>query len=207
MNKILYILLLLVGSLTAQETKMSSAEITSFKSKVKTTASKTKTIANDFTQYKHMDFLSEDIKTSGKMLFKSPNLVKWAYTSPFQYSVIFKEDKLLINDEGKKSDVKIGSSKLFKKLNQLIVNSISGDMFNEAEFIMTFIKTEKYYQVQFVSKDKNLKKYIKQFVLSFDKKKYSVIEVKMVEPSDDYTKIVFKNRKENQPIKDEVFNN
>lgn len=198
--------LLVMGTLSAQ-TKMTSTEINSFKEKVKVTASKTKTIISDFTQYKHMDFLSEDIKTSGKMLFKSPNLVKWAYTNPFQYSVIFKEDKLLINDEGKKSDVKIGSSQLFKKLNQLIVNSISGNMFNADEFIMTFIKTDKYYQVQFLSKDAALKKYIKQFVLNFDKNKYSVIEVKMVEPSDDYTKIVFKNRKENQAIKNEVFNN
>jgi len=205
MYKILFFLLV-VSTLSAQ-TKMTTTEIVSFKEKVKVTASKTKTIVSDFTQFKHMDFLSDDIKTSGKMLFKSPNLVKWAYTNPFQYSVIFKGDKLLINDEGKKSDVKIGSSQLFKKLNKLIVNSISGDMFNESEFTMTFTKTATYYQVQFISKDANLKKYIKQFVLNFDKKNHSVIEVKMVEPSDDYTKIVFKNREENQAIKNEVFNN
>ena len=196
-----------MGSLTAQETKMTSAEIINFKENVKVMASKTKTIISDFIQYKHMDFLSDDIKTSGKILFKAPNLVKWAYTHPFQYSVIFKGDKLLINDEGKKSDVKIGSSQLFKKLNQLIVNSISGTMFNDDEFIMTFTKTAKFYQVQFSSKDTTLKKYIKQFVLSFDKSSYAVFEVKMIEPSDDYTKIVFKNRKENQIIKNEVFDN
>jgi len=205
MYRILFFLLVM-GTLSAQ-TKMTNSEITSFKEKVKATASKTKTIESDFTQFKHLDFLENDIKTSGKMLFKSPNLVKWAYTDPFKYSVIFKEDKLLINDEGKKSDVNIGSSKLFKKLNQLIVNSISGDMFVDSEFTMTFLKTNQYFQVQFISKDKNLKKYIKQFVLNFDKSNYAVIEVKMVEPSDDYTRIVFKNRKENQTIKDEVFNN
>ncbi len=206
MYKTLFFLLVMTTTLSAQ-TKMTSTEINSFKEKVKVTASKTKTIISDFTQYKHMNFLSDDIKTSGKILFKSPNLVKWAYTNPFQYSVIFKGDKLLINDEGKKSDVKIGSSQLFKKLNQLIVNSISGTMFNDDEFIMTFTKTTKSYQVQFSSKDATLKKYIKQFVLNFDKSSYAVFEVKMIEPSDDYTKIVFKNRKENQVIKNEVFNN
>ncbi|MET2985338.1 outer membrane lipoprotein carrier protein LolA [Aureibaculum conchae] len=190
----------------AQKT-MTAQEIVEFKKNVKSVAAKTKTISSDFDQYKHMEFLSNDIKTSGKMQFKVPNLVKWSYTKPFLYSVIFKEGKLLINDEGKKSDVNIGSNKLFKKLNQLIVKSISGDMFDNTEFTMNFVKTTNNYVVTFDSKDAELKKYIKQFVLHFNKQNYAVIEVKMVEPSDDYTQIVFKNRKENQTIKDEVFSN
>ena len=186
---------------------MTTQEIADFKKSVKSVASKTKTIRSDFDQYKHMEFLSDDIKTSGLMQFKAPNLVKWSYTKPFQYSVIFKEGKLLINDEGKKSDVSIGSNQLFKKLNVLIVKSVSGDMFDDAEFTMNFTKTSDNYVVTFNSKDVALKKYIKQFVLHFDKQNYAVIEVVMVEPSADYTRIVFKNRKENETIKDETFSN
>ena len=123
------------------------------------------------------------------------------------YSIVFKEGKLLINDEGKKSDVAIGSNQLFKKLNVLIVKSISGDMFDDTEFTMNFMQTTGSVIVTFNSKDSELKKYIKQFVLYFNDKSYAVTEVKMIEPSEDYTHIVFKNRKENQIIKDEVFSN
>lgn len=199
--------LLFASSVTHAQKAMSPQEILEFKTNVKNVAAKTKTISSEFDQFKHMEFLSDDIKTSGKMQFKSPNLVKWSYTKPFQYSVIFKEGKLLINDEGKKSDINIGSNQLFKKLNVLIVKSISGDMFDDVEFTMSFTKTDDITKVTFDSKDAELKKYIKQFVLYFDNHNHTVKEVKMVEPSDDYTHIIFKNRKENQTIKDEVFSN
>ena len=205
---LLYIVIILATvSVRAQQTKMSQAEIDNFKTRVKTTAKDTKTIVSDFTQYKHLEFLSNDIKTSGKMSFKAPNLVKWEYTNPYKYSVIFKEDQLLINDDGKKSDVKIGSSKMFKKLNHLIVNSVSGNMFDDNEFDISYFKNDNFYNIIFTSKDKNLRKYIKEFILHFDKNKLHVIEVKMVEPSDDYTQILFKNRQDNILLKDEVFMN
>jgi len=202
----IYIIFFTLG-VNAQQAQMSQTEINNFKKKIKAVAENTKTILSDFTQYKHLEFLSNDIKTSGKMAFKAPNLVKWEYTNPYKYSVIFKEDQLLINDDGKKSDVKIGGSKMFKKLNQLIVNSVSGNMFDNNEFDISYYKTAGFYRVLFTSKDKNLSKYIKQFILHFSKKELTVIEVKMVEPSNDYTQIIFKNRKENIVLKDEVFTN
>ena len=60
-------------------------------------------LESDFVQYKHLDFLENDIETSGKLAYKAPGLVKWEYTHPYQYSVIFKKDELLINDGGTKS--------------------------------------------------------------------------------------------------------
>ena len=101
-------------SVSAQETSMSASEIDVFKAKVEASAASTQTIQSDFVQFKHLDFLSNDIETSGSMSFKSPNKVRWEYTKPYQYQVIFKEDKLLINDGGTKSKVDIGSSKMFK---------------------------------------------------------------------------------------------
>ena len=65
-----------IGSLFAQ-TKMSSSEADALRILVKDQAAVTKTIASDFTQYKHMDFLSNDIESTGKLSFKAPDLVKW----------------------------------------------------------------------------------------------------------------------------------
>ena len=56
-------------------------------------------------------------------------------------------------------------------------------------------------------KDATLKKYIKQMELYFDKKGNMVSQVKMTEPSNDYTTIVFKNKVTNAQIADSVFNN
>src|SRR5690554_1698450 len=126
-NTILLLAFLFTSSfLIAQETPMSASEISVFKEKVSAVAGKTETIKSDFVQYKHLDFLTSDVKTSGKMMFKAPDLVRWEYTDPYQYSVVFNENQLLINDGGTKSKVDIGNSKLFRKLNELIVNSVKG---------------------------------------------------------------------------------
>ncbi len=183
---------------------MTADEAKVLKTLVKQQAVTTETISSDFIQFKHLDFLSNDIKSTGKLSFKSPNLIKWAYVTPFAYSVLFKNETLFIDNEGEKSNVDVGSSKLFKQLNSLITNSIKGDMFNADEFSVTYFKKEDKSEVHFAPKDQNFSKFIKTFQITYNHKG-AVTEVKMVEPSDDYTQIIFTNRVVNKKISDEVF--
>src|SRR5690606_36279305 len=129
------------------------------------------------------------------------------YTDPFRYSIVFLEDKLLINDGGTKSNVDMGNSALFQKLNQLIVNSVKGDLFQDSDFDMEYFKAQDYYKVIFTPRDDKIKSYIATFILIFDKVQAAVQEVKMVEPSGDFTRIVFTDRKINQTVNDAVFSN
>ena len=101
--RILLFILCMNFSVLAQEQKMSAAEISAFKTSVEKETKTIQSLKTDFIQYKHLSFLSKDIETSGKMYFKSPNLLNWQYTNPYQYSIIFKNNKVYINDQGKKS--------------------------------------------------------------------------------------------------------
>jgi len=205
MNKIVYFLFFVAfGIFATAQTKMSSQEADALKNKVKITADKTQSISSNFTQYKHLDFLSNDIKSNGKLSFKAPNTVKWEYVKPFAYSVLFKGETLYINNDGDKSNVDIGSNKLFKELNTLIAASIKGDMFNEEYFTITYFKKDKNSEVHFAPKDPKLSEFIQVFHITFTSNG-DVLEVKMVEPSSDYTKIVFSNREVNKVIPDAVF--
>ena len=198
---------ILSGTLFAQEQKMSDAEIFLFKQSVNNVALKITTITTDFMQYKHLDFLSKDIESSGKMFFKEPNLLKWQYKKPYNYSIIFKNGKILIDDEGKKSAVDAGNNKVFGKINKLIVGSVSGKMFDDKEFIVSFYKSKTNNITRLLPKDATLKKYIKQIELTFDKEDHTVIQVKLIESSDDYTRIVLKNKTLNAKIDDSIFIN
>lgn len=200
----IYILLFLsISSLSAQ-TKMSVSEASALKVKVKSLAEITNTISSDFVQYKHLDFLSNDIKSEGKLAFKTPNSVKWEYVKPFKYSVLFKNETLFINDNGNKSAMDLGSNKIFKQLNQLITSSIKGDMFDASEFEVSYYKIGTKDEVHFNPKDPQFSEFIKSFHIIFSAKG-EVEEVKMIEPSDDYTQIIFSNRTTNQPLSDAVF--
>ena len=95
-------------------------------------------------------------------------------------------------------------NKVFKKINNLIVSSISGDMFNEKEFSMTFAKSGNSTLVKLLPNDKTLLKYVSEIHLYFDVD--SVVErVKLIEPSKDYTEILFSNKKLNTKIDEANF--
>ncbi|MCG2610956.1 outer membrane lipoprotein carrier protein LolA [Flavobacterium sp. SM15] len=206
-NKLLFgLLFLLQLSLFAQEQKLTSAEINEFKSSVEKETKNIKSLKTDFVQYKHMDFLSKDIETSGKMAFKAPNLLNWQYTKPYQYSIVFKNNKIYINDQGNKSTVD-AKSKMFEKINKLIVGSVSGNMFDDNEFAITYFKTKDVYIAKLAPKTATVKKYIKQVDLYFPMNDPTVSQVKLIEPSGDYTRIVFKNKQINAKVDDSVFNN
>lgn len=206
-TKIALLILLISGNIFAQEQKMTDAEIATFKQDVNVVSKKIKTLSTDFVQYKHLDFLSKDIETSGKMVFKEPALLSWQYKKPYNYSIVFKNGKILINDEGKKSAVDIGNSKIFARINKLIIGSVSGNMFDDKEFTISYFKLKGQNLAKFVPKDATLKKYIKQIELTFDKEEATVVQVKLLESSEDYTRIVLKNKVINAKIDDSVFTN
>ena len=189
-----------------QEQKMSAQEIVKFKETVGNQSKTIKTIKTDFVQLKHMDFLTKDIESYGKLNFKAPNVLSWQYTKPYQYSIIFKNNKVYINDQGKKSTVD-GKSKIFKKINKLIIGSVSGNMFDDKEFTISYFKTKQHYIAKLIPKTAAIKKMIKQIDLYFPLKENTVSEVKLLESSGDYTKITFKNKIINAKLDDSVFTN
>ena len=200
------ILIFFIGFAAQSQTKMSKVESLALKAKVKTLAASTHSIYSDFVQYKHLDFLDNDIETHGNIAFKSPDLIKWEYVKPFKYSILFKGEKIHINDQGTKKEIDAGSNKMLKQLNKLIINSVKGDMFNEADFKIEYFNFNNSSVVYFSPKAKKIAKYFKAFHITFNDKG-DVTEVKMIEPSLDYTKIVFRKKKLNQTLDNALFIN
>ncbi|MEO5787862.1 MAG: outer membrane lipoprotein carrier protein LolA [Gelidibacter sp.] len=189
------------------QTKLLASEQQGFKAKVQKTAQNTKTIVSDFTQTKHIFVFDNVITSEGKLVFKAPNLVRWEYVKPYLNVAIFKDDQLLVNNEGKKQNIDLGSNKMFRSLNSLIVNSIKGDMFDESQFDLEYFKYGRGFLVKFIPKDKRMKKFIASFELTFSNATAEVEEVKLMEPNDDYTIITFHNRKLNTEVSDANFIN
>jgi len=207
--KTCFIISILFGSWLsfAQDQKMTAGEMIAFKQSVNEVSMKINTLSTDFVQYKHLNFLSKEIETSGKMVFKEPYLLQWQYKKPYNYSIVFKNGKILINDEGKKSEINIGNSKIFAKINKLIIGSVSGNLFDEKEFEITYFKNKNKYVTKLVPKDASLKKYINQIELTFEKNDFTVVQLKLIESSEDFTRIVLKNKVINAKVEDSFFSN
>ena len=187
------------------QTELTAAQQKEFKSKVQKSARATSSIVSDFTQTKHLFVLDNVITSEGKLVFKSPDKVRWEYVKPYLNVAIFKGNQLLVNNEGKRQNIDLGSNKMFKSLNSLIVDSIKGDMFDENQFEITYYTYDDQYLVKFIPKDKRIKKFIAAFELKFSQDNADVEEVKLIEPNDDYTTITFQNKKLNTAVADSLF--
>jgi outer membrane lipoprotein carrier protein len=202
--QIISFLFVLLGVFSQAQTKMTPAEIRTFTSRISTESKKVKTLQANFVQTKKMDFLNKDLVTSGQLALQSPGLLSWRYTKPYQYSVVFKNSKIYINDQGKKSSLD-AKSKNFEKLNKLIVGSANGNLLNDPDFTVSYFKNGSSNIARFVPKSAQLLKYIKRVDLYFAQNQTVVSQVNMLEASGDSTNIVFKNTKVNAPVPASVF--
>ncbi|MFD2967372.1 LolA family protein [Sphingobacterium bambusae] len=204
--KILYMLLFMLPFLSnAQTRKMTTGEVTAFQQSLKRSA-QIKTLSADFVQYKHMSFVKQPITSSGKIYLKQPDRFSWSYTAPFQYKMVFRNNKIFIDDQGKKTSMDIGNSKQFEKISRLVSSSMRGSVYDEKEFTVSYFKKGEVNLLKLLPKLNDTKKYIKEIILVFSSSDTQVEEVTLVEPSNDYTRFVLKNRKVNAQINDSVFN-
>ena len=169
-------------------------------------ASKTNSLQSNFIQIKHLDVLSEDIQSNGKLFFKKDNNLRWEYTEPLEYLIVLRNGKVSIKDEGKVSSYDLSGNKTFQKINEMILNSIQGNlMMEETDYKYDFKESKDLYLVEMFPKQKNIKEFINSIQIYFSRKDYAVQQVKMIEQSGDYTLMKFKNQKVNENISDKIF--
>lgn len=203
--RILNILLLFLSlNLTAQE-KLSNEEKAEFQAEMMTKANNLETLEADFVQTKKMDMIMENAVSRGKLYYQNPEKLKWEYTKPLNYVIIFAEGELYINDAGNKSVRNTSSNKLFDKIAKLITGSVNGKLLQDNNnFEISFIRESDLISSVIIPKDKNLKAMFAEIHLKFDKENI-VKQVSLIEETGDATIIKFNNIKINQEIPASVF--
>ena len=177
----------------------------SFKKALQTKNDTTNTIISDFVQEKKLEVLSEKIITKGKFYFKKPQKLRWEYTEPFDYIIIINDGKVMIDDEGSKSEFDMENNKLFRQINDLLVNLVRGQIFDSDDYQAQFMQNSDSYKVKLKPVDKKLKEYINKIHIVFNKETLAVQQVKMTEKSGDYTLINFENKRLNGEVPDGLF--
>lgn len=167
----------------------------------------TQSIQSSFTQEKYLSFLSENIISKGAFYFKSPNQLRWEYSEPFEYIIVFNDKNIYIKDEDKISTFDTESNKMFSEINNMMIGTIQGNLFTDNErFDVEYFENTTQYLLELTPKLPEMKSMLKTIMIYIDKSDVSVAKIKMIESSDDYTSIDFTNRKLNQTIDNEKFN-
>ena len=202
----LFTLLLLSQIATQAQSFSPVKDIQSFENQLEKTTKDLVSIESDFVQKKYLDVLSEEIESEGKLWYKKENKIRWHYKVPFDYLVILNNGKISINDEGNKNSFDLSGNKTFDKVNAMIVRSMQGrGITQDSDYETQVLESKTQFLVKLKPKEAKVKEYIQTIEVYFSKKDYHVDAVKMIEPAGDYTHILFKNRKINGSVADQLF--
>ena len=190
-----------------QNTPLSDPEMKKFTQEVALEAKSLESLSSDFVQTKFIQLMEESAVSSGKLYYKAPNVLKWEYSSPYDYKILFKENQLFINDDGDKSVTSLRSNKLFEKLVSLISGSVNGKLLADQEnFDISFFRNGEKVSAVIIPKDPSLKQMFSEIILIFSKD-HRLNSVQLMEEEGDYTQIDFKNIKLNQQLNQAIFEN
>lgn len=211
MNNIIITLLSLfllgnIASAQEEDAFIKVSDIDKTKIKLEQLTAQTSTIQSKFIQEKHLSFLTENIISKGEFYFKSPEFLRWEYTEPFEYIIVFTDKNIFIKDEDKISTFDTEANKMFSEINHLMIGTIQGNIFNDSErFAVQYYENSDQYLLELDPKMSEMKSMLKTIKIYIDKKDITVAKIKMIESSDDYTSITFIERALNEEINDDKF--
>jgi outer membrane lipoprotein-sorting protein len=180
-------------------------DVTGFKTKLNQKNQTITTLTCDFVQEKSLSFMAQKVISKGTMKYKKPDMMKLEYTTPFQYIMALYKGKVIIKDNGKVSKYDSKSNKVFKYVNDLMINAVQGNVADSKEFSIVYKENSKTYLMEMTPVEATMKEYVSKVLVTVSKTDYGVLKVEMTEKSGDYTLITFVNRVYNTPLKDEEF--
>lgn len=152
-----------------------------------------------------MSMLSEKINSDGIFIFKKNSKVRMEYTKPYKYLLIINGDKILIQDQQKKKVYSSGDNKLFKVINNVIIDCVQGKALDSKDFQVKIFENDKNYCLDLVPRAKEMRNLFNTIRLFIGKDDFSIDQLEMKESMGDNTVITFLNKQFNTVIRDEVF--
>ena len=132
-----FIFILFSCQLFAQNATFSTSEAKAFKESVSSKAETIENLQADFKQLKFMKTMEKTVESDGHIWYASPGRLKWSYTSPYDYELLFKDSSLYIIEDGKTRKMNTGNSELFEKMGELVAGSFNGRILEMDELFKT----------------------------------------------------------------------
>ena len=180
-------------------------DVEAFRSSMISASENSLSIASDFEQMKHLSFLEEDVKSRGIFYFQKENKLRWEYSDPFYYLIIFNNDTVLIQDENNTNVYDAASGKMFRQINEIMLSMVSGSILESDDFEFEYFEKPSSYKLELRPLDENMKEFLSKIHLFINKKDITVDELLMLEKSGDYTRIRFINKRLNEEIPQHTF--
>ncbi|WP_121665285.1 LolA family protein [Mesonia aquimarina] len=197
-------LILLCGFSGFSQQQLSTAETEKLKTELRQVVNSINSLTGDFTQIKSVEFMEDDVESSGKFFYQEPKQIKWKYEQPLAYSIRFLEDKILLSQQGNTQEVDANSNALLKQLSEFLSESITGKILESDAFTITYFKHNGTYSAQLNPNEKELKEVFSRIILHFEER-YLINKIELIDPNEDTTIIELNNVKLNTSLEQNTF--
>lgn len=199
------LLIIFSGTAYSQDDYNPMSDIDEFRQRMIESSEQTENIASDFVQLKHLSFLEEDVESKGMFYFQKENKLRWEYTEPYFYLILFNKDTILIQDESRTNIYDAASGRIFHEINNIMLSMVNGTILESNNFEFEYFENASGYKLELTPLDANMKEFLMKIRLFINKQDYSVDELFMIERSGDYTHIRFINKRLNENIPQHIF--
>lgn len=199
--RIVKILFLFIGlQAFCQQTNLTSLQGQAFQSRVIKKAEGINSFKANFTLFKHIEMMEDVPESKGMVYYQSPNLLKWEYSSPEDYQVLYRDSKLYVSENGDTREVDLASNRMFEKVGEMIAGSVNGKILKaNKDFDISYFKEKNSMKARVIPKDQRIAGMFSEIWMNFNKE--NLIEsVRLIDPSGDYTEIKLQNIVINQDI-------
>lgn len=206
MYRIIFFACLLIPRLVAGQAGFSPCKnVAQFKQQYTEASKGLSTIRSKFTQEKSISMLKNKLVSYGEFSFKRNDMLRMEFTQPYKYLFILNGGKVYILDNQKKTEVSTSGNKLFKKISQITISSVSGDILNSKDFSNQVLENDNQYLLILKPLSKEIKDFFTQFQIYISKKDHLVDRIDMTEASGDYTTLTFTDKQVNIPLNNALF--
>lgn len=176
------------------------------KQQINAVALSMKSLQSDFVQTKYVKMLNDKMVSYGKMYYQQANKLRWEYTSPYSYTFVLNNNKVLLK-KGTRSDViNVNQSKFFGEIARIMMNSVVGKCLTDSKSFKTSIAASgSEYVATLLPQQKQMKQMFQKIILHISKTQLVITQVELLEKKGDRTVIVLKNIKKNAAIHASVF--
>ncbi len=176
-----------------------------FLHRMKEIASSTTSIECTFQQEKELSFMQRKMVSEGRLYFSGSDKLRWEYVKPYSYAILLVQDQLVIIDEGQVNETNLGKNPSFIKVQQLLTSSLKGDFAaTEDLFGQEFFENDLYYRISLIPQQMDMKEYLTQMDIYFEKEKFMLARFVMNE-NGDKTTTTFSDQKINKKLPADIF--
>ncbi len=180
-------------------------DVATFKQKFTAASLQLQSVESDFVQVKNLSLLKDKITSYGKFFYKKGNKVRIEYVKPFSYLMVLNNDAMMVMDEHKKSNFNTRSNKMMQSINSIMMDCMSGNVYNNKEFSTNVMENAKEYMLTMTPSTNMMKKMFSKIEVYLSKSDYNVLRLNMVESEGDNSLMTFSNRQLNKAIDEKLF--